>query len=237
MNKLIIGTILILTFQQATSQNTAADKINSINSLYVSVDTIQTKGDKSSLTIDIKWMDLIIQITKTTRIRYDLEVMRKFARDSTFTPSPTDTLRANEMRKTFSQNCHSYALEKYFKNAGIADGLLFTEWTALVENKYMDKILSTTFEMTKSFETKRKKCKNCDFNKGVIIVFRNKWNWPIHTVYYDGKFHSKYGGWGAKAEDNVEMILKSYWDSTKIEEYRLDENRIATYLNKGLKKS
>ncbi len=237
MDKLIIGTIFILTFQHAKSQDiTAENKIKSIQSLYYSVDTVQSK-DKNSLTVDIKWMDSVIQIRKTTRVKYDIDEARKFRRDSTYTPSLTDTLRVYEMRKIFSQNCHSYALEKYFKNAGLNDELLFTEKTVLTENMYMDKILVTAFEKINSFETKRKKCKDCNFSIGSIIVFRNKWNWPIHTVYYDGKFHSKYGGWAAKAEDTVDIILKAYWDTTTIEEYKLDDKKIRHFIDRGQKGS
>lgn len=238
MEKLMIATILVLTFQHATSQDLTADnKIKSITSLYYPVDTIQTKEDKYSLTVNFNWMDSVIQVRRTTRIKYDLREMRKFRKDSTFIPSPTDTLRYNELRKTFSQNCHSYALEKYFKSKRVTDDFLFTEWTALTENRYMDKILNTAFEKTKTFEPKKKKCKDCSFNKGSIIVFRNKWGTPIHTVYYDGKFHSKYGGWAAKTEDHVDLILKKYWDSTKIEEYRLDDKKIRNFIDRSHKGS
>jgi hypothetical protein len=180
-------------------------------------------------------MDSVIEIDKTDRIKYDLEEARKFRRDSIYIPTPSDTLTMNEMRTIGAQNCHSYALEKYFNSIQV-DNTLFTRWTSLKENKYMNSILMTTFVKTKSFDTKRKKCKECSFDKGSLIVFRNKWNTPIHTVYFDGQyFHSKYGALRAKAESNVDPILKKYWDSTKIEEYRLDDKIIMSLINKGQK--
>jgi len=209
---------------------TVDNKIVSIKNLYYPTDTIPTK-DKYSLTVDVKWMDSIIQIRKTTAIRYDLEESRKFRRDSTYNPSPDDTLRYTEMRKIFSQNCHSYALEKYFGNIGVVEDL-FNESTVLTENIYMDKILITSFEKTKEFKTKRKKCKDCTFDKGTIIVFRDKWNSPIHTVYFDGQFHSKYGGWPAKAEDKIDNVIKTYLDTVTIEEYKFDNKKVAKYVGR-----
>jgi hypothetical protein len=174
---------------------------------------------------------------KTDRIKYDLEEVRKFRRDSNYLPTPTDTLAMNELRTIGAQNCHSYALEKYFTAIEI-DNSLFTKWTSLKENNYMNSILATTFIKTKSFGTIRKKCKECSFDKGSLIVFCNKWNSPIHTVYFDGQYyHSKYGALQPKAENSVDSILKRYWDSIKIEEYQLDDKKILKYLNMRLKKS
>lgn len=233
MIKILFSTILIFTFQQVTSQVLpSGDKINSIQQLYSIVDTTKMDADDAnSSTISVNWMDSLIQIRVTEGIKYDLEEQRKYRRDSTYIPDPADTLRFVEMRKDFSQNCHSYALEKYFKDANIKDGALFTEWTALVENYYMDKILITAFEKMITFEPKRKRCNDCDFERGSLIVFRNEWNSPIHTVYYDGKFHSKYGGLPAKEEDKIEAILKRYYNSSKIEAYLLDDKKISRFIN------
>lgn len=234
MDKLIIG-IIIFTFQQATSQSTTSDnRTKSTRSFYSSVDTLPSKYRYYSI-LRVNWMDSIIEIDKTDRIKYDLEEARKFRRDSIYIPTPSDTLTMNEMRTIGAQNCHSYALEKYFNSIQV-DNSLFTKWTSLKENRYMNSILTTTFVKTSSFDTKRKKCKECSFDKGSLIVFRNKWNTPIHTVYFDGQyFHSKYGALRAKAESSVDHILKKYWDSTKIEEYRLDNEKIMSRINKGQK--
>ena len=236
MDKLIIGIIVILTFQQATSQDVGADNIKSTRELYFIVDTIQTKY-KYNPTLRINWMDSIIKLNYTTRIKYDLEQARKFRRDSTYIPSSSDTVKMNELWRTGAQNCHSYALEKFFNSIHLADSL-FTKWTSLKENRYMNSILVNSFTKTKSFETKRKKCKECAFDKGSIIVFRNKWGTPIHTVYYDGQFfHSKYGALPAKAEHNIDLILKIYWDSTKIEEFKLDDKKLVDFVKIKKEKS
>jgi hypothetical protein len=236
MDKLLIGTIFILTFQQATSQEIVADNIKSIRQLYYTVDTIETKY-KYNPTLRINWMDSIIELNYTTRIKYDLEEARKFRRDSTYVPSSADTINMNKMRTTGAQNCHSYALDKFFNSIQL-DNSLFTKWTSLKENYYMNSILATSFIKTKSFDTKRKKCKVCSFDKGTLIVFRNKWDSPIHTVYFDGQvFHSKYGAWPAKEEKNVDEILKRYWDSTKIEEYQLDNDKLTNFINRKKIKS
>ena len=235
MSKLITTTIFALTLYHVTAQSTVNNRVLSIENLYYATDTISTQN-KYSLTIDINWMDSSIQIRKTTAIRFDLQESRKFRRDSTYNPTPEDTLRYIELRKTFSQNCHSYALEKYFKHVGITNDL-FNESTVLTENRYMDKILVTSFEKTKEFKAKRKKCRDCTFEKGTIIVFRNKWNTPIHTVYYDGQFHSKYGGWPAKAENSIDTIIKKYWDTVTIEGYKFDYEKVSRFINRGNKRS
>jgi len=234
MDKLILGIIFILTFQPATAQETGMD-VKSIRLLYFPVDTVQTKY-KYNVIVKVNWMDSLIELNYTTRIKYDLEEARKFRRDSTYIPSIADTIRMNKARTIGAQNCHSYALDRFFSNIHL-DNLLFTKWTSLKENEYMNSILTTSFTKTKSFETKRKKCKECSFEKGSLIVFRNKWNIPIHTVYFDGQFfHSKYGALPAKAEDNVDLILKIYWDSTIVEEYQLDNKKIADFIDRNLEK-
>ncbi len=229
--QLTILVAMLLGFKTSISQTRIEEsKFVSIKSLYHIVDTIKTK-DKTSLTLTVSWMDSVIEIRKTTIVKYDLVEMRKFGRDPAFVPKPEDTIRFKDLRKTFSQNCHSYALEKYFVHQNISDNALFTEWTSLTENKYMERILSTSFQKMSTFNTKRRKCKDCFFSAGTIIVFRNKWNSPIHTVYYDGKFHSKYGGWAAKAESHIESILKVYWDTKVIEEYRLDYGKVRDFIS------
>ncbi|UYN85138.1 MAG: hypothetical protein KIT51_09505 [Cyclobacteriaceae bacterium] len=85
---------------------------------------------------------------------------------------------------------------------------------------------------------RKRNAQSVPFDKGTIVVFRNKWDSPIHTVYFDGQFfHSKYGAWPAKAEEKVDFILKKYWDSTKIEEYKLDNKKITDFINRKIEKS
>lgn len=230
MYKLIITPLLALTIYQTTAQIAINESPTSLKNLYYAIDTLPSTN-KSYFTVNLKWMDSIIQIRKTTSLRYDLEEDRKFRRDPTFNPTSDDTLRHTEMRKTSSQNCHSYALEKYFKNIGVRDEL-FTGNTVLTENKYMEQILFTSFEKTKEFKTKKKKCNDCLFDKGTILVFRNGSGSPIHTVYFDGRFHSKYGGWSAKGEDNINIVLKTYWDTLTIEEYKFDQKKVARFFQK-----
>ncbi len=236
MNKLFFGTIFILISHHATSQQKLTDNIRSTEQICFKLDTIETKS-KYNATVRINWMDSIIELSYTTKIKYDLEEARKFRRDSTYIPSASDTITMNKMRTTGSQNCHSYALEKFFTSIQF-ENLVFTKWTSLKENKYMNSILATSFIKTKSFDTKRKKCKVCSFDKGSLIVFRNKWDTPIHTVYFDGQsFHSKYGALPAKEEKTIDEILKIYWDSTKIEEYQLDNGKLADFISRKKIKS
>ena len=45
------------------------------------------------------------------------------------------TLSYNELRRVASQNCHSYALERYSKYHSIIDNELFTSTPVVTENR------------------------------------------------------------------------------------------------------
>lgn len=224
------GLIVLLYFTPTFGFSQNFNDQHSINDLYSILDRSPTKTI-NYVTWKVNWMDSIIYFNKRISLKYDLEYMQKFRSDSTYVPSPEDTLRMGKLVETASQNCHSYALEKYFIDKEFNDNELFTNTTSLLENRYMESILKTAFSCEKVYSIKRKKCKDCVFNKGSLIVFRNKWNTPIHTVYYDGLFQSKYGGWPAKAEEKIEYVIKRYWDTTAVEEYQLDVNKVSSYLN------
>lgn len=202
--------------------------LSGIEKLYRIDDTLYR--DNTSVMLKILWMDSVIEIRKTTSLKYDLEYQRKFRQDSTYLPTQKDTLQYNELRRIASQNCHSYALEKYFKYHNIMDGGLFTSMTVVTENRYMETILATSFRKGKVISTKPKKNLKSDFTDGSLLVLRNKWNIPIHTVFYDGQFHSKYGGWSAEAEKELKPIFDRYWDTTTIEEYQFDLDKARNYL-------
>ncbi len=97
----------------------------------------------------------------------------------------------------------------------------------------MKSILATAFKKTKSINTKPKKNFKTAFTEGSLLVFRNKDNWTIHTLFYDGKYQSKNGGWEAKSYDKLIDIYKTYWDTVIIEEYQLDTNKVGLYLKQG----
>jgi hypothetical protein len=206
-------------------------KTATVKKLYRIADTLNR--DNTSVTMKILWMDSVVEVRKTTSLKYDLEYQRRFRRDSTFVPTQKDTLSYNELRRIGSQNCHSYALEKYFDYHGILDKELFTNMTVLTENRYMEKILVTSFKKITTIPTKPRKNLKYNFTKGTLLVFRNKWNVPIHTVFYDGEYHSKYGGWSAKAEKELKPVFEKYWDSTVIEEYQFDNQKVDKYLTSG----
>jgi len=209
-----------------------AQEISGIKEIYKVIDTLTR--DNTSVTLQVSWMDSLIEIRKTVSLKYDLANMRRFRHDSTFVPTAPDTLRYNELRRIGSQNCHSYALEKYFEYHHIKDDELFTSMTILTENKFMDDMMATAFEKVSSIKTKPKRNLKHPFTKGTLLVFRNKENTPIHSVFYDGEFHTKYGAWGPKAEKELKPILDKYWDSTIIEEFQLDAGKVAKYLNRGM---
>jgi hypothetical protein len=205
MVKKLIFFLLLLSPLWTFSQSKS---INSLGSLYDSVNAVPTK-EGTGINMKVSWMDSLIEIRRLI-----------------------DTATVHRMIKTAGQNCHSYALQKYFQDQGITDTNLFTPTTILTENIYMQYILNTAFKKTNSYHVKRKKCKECVFKNQSIIIFRTEWNSLIHTAYYDGKFHSKYGAWAAKAEDKIESVIKVYWDTKIIEEYELDPEKIEEFLGR-----
>jgi hypothetical protein len=223
---LISGLINIALLAQSNSAPT--QQMATISNLYSIRDTVSK--DYTSVTLNIAWMDSLIVMVKTTNLNYDLESMRKFRKDPTYVPSQQDTLSYNALRKSASQNCHSYALEKYFAYHNIVDKSLFTNRTSLKENYHMKWILATAFNKKLEIKTKPKQNLDYQFTEGALLVFRDKWGSPLHTVFYDGVFHSKYGALEAKAETSLKPILKKYWDTVIIEEHHLDYLKISNYL-------
>jgi hypothetical protein len=234
MKSITLATFLLLGILGSTtsmSQDNSAlsdRNITTILNLFNIEDTVAR--DNASVTMKVLWMDSVLEIRKTTTLKYDLEYARKFRRDSTFIPTQKDTINSYELRSIGSQNCHSYALERYLKFHNISGNLLFTNRTVVTENMYMEKILTTSFKKTDSIKTKPKRNLKYAFDKGTLLVFRNKWNTPIHTVFYDGEYHSKYGAWAPKAEKELRPVFDKYWDTVTIEEYILDTSKVDNYL-------
>lgn len=226
----ILLAVLLLAPALAICQSEDSH-ITSIKPLYRVMDTVLR--DPTSVTMNVLWRDSVIKIRKTTSLKYDLAYARKFRRDSTYVPTQKDTLSYNELRRIASQNCHSYALERYFDYHGIWDKELFTNMTVVTENEYMGKILATCFKELARVKTKPRRNLQYNFKRGSILVFRNKWQVPIHTVFYDGYYHSKYGAWPAKAERDLKPVIERYWDTTVIEEFQLDSVKVNYYLRGG----
>jgi len=224
----LIAFLLISPTVKSSAQST----FTSTELLWEYVDSASTK-DGAGRNIRVLWMGSTIEIRKTINLNYNLKEARKWRKDESFIPSSEDTLRHREMSMIASQNCHSYALEKYFASAGLKN-TLFTNRTVLTENRYMDNILSESFKKISTQNIKNKKCKDCTFHPGSIIVFRIASGSLIHSVYYDGGFYSKYGGWAAKTEGEITPIIKRYWDSKIVEEYVLDQEKIDSFLEKRI---
>ena len=202
-----------------------------IYNLYKITDTLKT--DHASVTLQVLWMDSIIEVRQTISLRYNLESERKWRHDSTYLPAASDTTRYFELRKNAAQNCHSYSLEKFFQYHKFSNQLFYGR-TVLTENHYMDDILATAFKRINARSTRPRKNLKEPFTKGSLIIFRNKWGTPIHSVFYDGEFQTKNGVFKAKAEKSIQSIFKTYWDTTTIEEYGLDIAKVNRYENRQL---
>lgn len=222
---LLIGiSIIPPVFSQDLPETNA---IKTVTGLYEVLDTLEQSD--YNISYSLNWMGTEIGISESIKDGIDMDYQRKFARDSSFVFSYEDSIKMHAFSISFAQNCHSYALEKVFGYYGIDSSPVFSRRTSVLENYHMANLIPTCFGLVQSLETKPKKNLKTPFTIGSILVFLNKSGQTIHTVYYDGTFHSKNGGWPAITTDKLKDIYKTYWDTALIREYRLDLSKIYRY--------
>src|SRR5258705_311439 len=100
----LIVVCLLLPLTKTIGQG----KLTSIRPIYQVIDSVK---DVDGYILRISWMDTIIEIKRTTKIKYNLGFERKFRKDDSYLPTPKDTLQNTEMLRLFAQNCASYAFE------------------------------------------------------------------------------------------------------------------------------
>ena len=208
-----------------------ANDIDSLSQVSTIVDTVDVK--LNHVRILMTWLNDTIEISSLTLpVKYNLEVMRKIRKDSTFKPSPEAETRLIDFIKTASQNCYSFALQKYFAYNNIYSDNIFNQHTALTRHA-MENMIENTFTKVVEFSTKNKKHFKDSLENGTLIIFRNKHDWIIHAFYYEnGLFYSKNGGWAAKEFKKMKEIFKSYWDTELVQFYEMDTQIFNDFIQK-----
>ncbi|MEO9870927.1 hypothetical protein [Ekhidna sp.] len=204
-------------------------ELQSLSQISEFVDTLNVKPNH--VRISVTWLSDTIEIRSLIHpVKYNLELMRKLKKDSTFTPTIEEEERLKSIMKTGAQNCYSNALQRYFKFNKIEAEMLFNEDVGITR-KTFETIVNNTFIKTNQFSTKNKKHFKDQLDDGTLIVFRNKSNWMNHAFYYEnGVFYSKNGASMLKEYSKMKDIFKKYWDTPIVEFYEMNENKVSNFL-------
>jgi len=205
--------------------------IDSLSEIYQVLDTVETKLNHYQ--IKALWLDDTIEIRKLSEpVKYDLKNMRKAFKDSTFNPTKKDRRNSVDFTRQSAQNCLSYALERYFLYHNLKPDSIFDENTFLGRESgelIIDKSFTLTFEA--STKRKRKAFKK-PIKDGVLVIFRNQYDWIIHAFYYEKDiFYSKNGIRPIKEYHKMKNIFNRYFDTTLVQFYELDDARLNEFLD------
>lgn len=225
--KNIYFLLFIFSSHLVAAQNSTA--LTNVTQLTSVVDTVAIKNNHAKVLIT--WLNDTIELSTLIHpVKYNLDAMRKMKKDSSFTPTPEEEKSAIDFIKTASQNCFSYALQKYFTYHCMAPDLIFNKYTALSKGA-IETIIENTFVKTNEFSTKKKKHFKDAIADGALIIFRNKHDWIIHAFYYEnGLFYSKNGAWAAQEYKQMKDIFKRYWDTKLVQFYTLDTQKTDTFI-------
>lgn len=221
--------LIISTFQANCQSDLQLSHRININ--HDVLDTIEIK--ENSIMVSALWLNDTIKMTiQNQEIKIDTISLRKAKKDSTFLTESNNIAFCKQFIKGAGQNCYSYALEKYFLNNTTFSQDAFGEFT-VIDRASVEKILTTYFEEVAEFLTKPKRNLKRPITNDVIVAFENESNLIIHTVYYtNGVFYSKNGCLKPSQFTSLRKFLKkSYWDTTKIIVYKIDEDKIKTWVN------
>lgn len=195
------------------------------------MDTVKTKLNHYH--IKALWLDDTVEIRKLSEpVKYDLQNMRKAFKDSTFKPTKEVRQKSIILTKQGAQNCFSYALERYFTFHNLKPESIFNENTFLGRESgelIIDKSFTLTFE---AFTKRKRKAFKKPDRDGVLVIFRNQYDWIIHAFYYEKDiFYSKNGIRPIKEYHKMKNIFNRYFDTTLVQFYELDSERLNEFLD------
>lgn len=199
---------------------------SSLSPYFTIIDTLDKNANEPILRA--KWLDTIIELRIPMSSQQQKIAMDKFRALYEKKGETMDTLAFKAVYIIGAQNCHSYALERYFANHDIKDNLLFTPTTSLF-NWEMSKVLGVSFKRIQRFNPK-------DLQKGkeslphkTLLVFKDKNDMPIHTVFYDHGFQSKNGAFKPVTFETIKPLLKSYFDTVWIDLFEMDSSKFSNF--------
>ncbi|MFA8437119.1 MAG: hypothetical protein ACEPOZ_21640 [Marinifilaceae bacterium] len=191
-------------------------------------DTIKKEEGKNY--IRINWLDTAIVVNHHPHSEQaDTEFIKKRELKRGIKLSPKAEKKFRELQSTFTQNCHSYALEKCFRQYQIDPQYVFTSNT-WIDTPSLELILSTTFTPIDTLYTRKKKNLKKDIGNGHIAVFHNQSDMMIHTIFKDKQgYRTKNGGFKQEICSSMKEIFKSYWDTKFIVIYKFRDKRVKQF--------
>ncbi|BDD07900.1 hypothetical protein FUAX_03320 [Fulvitalea axinellae] len=187
----------------------------SILSFVTPLDTALAEGSAYTYRINCLWNKDSVDLLWVNPEEYD-RVQAKRIKNA------TDTAGLEGKRQflfTTSQNCFSYALQKYFEHHRIDCSPLIDSLTK-INSDAMSQILASSFKKRLSFHTKPARNLKTPLPDGSLVLFRYKNGRLQHAMFYsDGVIHSKNGMWPATEYRKLKEPFKKYWDAGTVEVY------------------
>ncbi len=222
----VVGSINLKSFTQ--------NSINNFQSLYqISKlgDTLEV--DVNQADIQLLWLNDTLEVVRYfgKPYKYDLEKVRKIKNDPSYLPSKERIEKSYKMFAFNSQNCHSYSLEKYFKNIGVKTDNIF-DYKSFLEGKSFEKIINNTFKKINEFPATKRKYFKQNIPNGTLIVFINNRKLSEHSFFFNnGIFYTKNGMFKPLKYKKMKDILNIYIYTELIQFYKLDSKIIVDFIN------
>lgn len=226
----LIASVVLMLMGLTAFRTSAQEKNNnfSLDPYYQIMDTIDRHGGDPY--IRIQWMDTIIALRIPLSDAYMKKSMGKFRELYQKKGEIFDSIGYKTMHAVGTQNCHSYALEQYLKSKDVQGNSIFTASHSLF-NGEMAKVLAVSFKPVQRFTNKEMKKNQNTLPPKTLLVFKDKNETPIHSVFYDQGFHSKNGALISQTFEDINPLLKLYTDTVWVDLYEINSSKFTTIKN------
>jgi len=189
---------------------------------------------KRSVLVRVLWFNDTLVIRRSTEIiEGDILHYRKIHNSSTYLPTEKEKESYGTFYTYFSQNCFSYALEKYFEHGNFEQVKIFDSKTSVLSESTIQ-ILANSFEKVQQFSVNHRKLisPKVDIEDNTLLILKGKDSTLSHAIFYAKKlFYTKNGAFKPKVCTRIGDILKDYWDTATIEVYRIRSDKKTILLN------
>lgn len=198
----------------------------SLKPYFTVLDTVDKDGKDPY--IRAKWLDTVILLRipqSAVQQKLNMDKLRPFYEKR---GEVMDTQMHKDWLLVGAQNCHSYALEAYLASKDIQDNQLFTPTTSLF-NWEMAKVLDVSFKRIQRLTPKVLQKSQVILPQKTLLVFKDKNDSPIHSVFYNQGFQSKNGVFKPYTFKTIKPLLKAYFDTVWIDQFEVDTAQLVNY--------
>jgi hypothetical protein len=186
--------------------------------------------------LQVSWMDTTFQLER----RYDSFV--------TEVPAPKLDNAHYELYREEAQwyagghctphaNCYSFGLYQAFRQEGIDPNPLFNP-TTFVPQESLEVLLATTFEKEHTLDATSLPELRQPIPVGSLLVFRGAEGAIIHAAYQSEEgLLSKNGNFEPRIYLRLDYLKRVYFETTTIDLYRLDADKLRDYLEGSIQPS